>query len=349
MNIKQVVITGQNQVELQDLQLDEKALGADDILVETEYTFISAGTELANYSGLEPKVFTPGNWCSYPWKSGYANIGIVKEIGERVSQNGPTRTIKPGTRVFTYGPHASAHIYDTNRLAIEVPEGLDLKLAVASRMAGVAATAIHVAELGFNRWVAVFGLGTVGNLAAQMFRIMGCRVIGIDPATHRRELAEKCGIPLTVGGSPEEVKQAVRKITDGHMVDIAVDAVGDSRVVMECMRVCAGYGEIILLGTPRASVRGDLTELLSESHLRWVNIKGALEWRLPMYPPATGVAETQFSKQQMIFDWTKRGELLVEPLLSHTLKPGDIKQAYEGLLHNKEEYTGVVLDWRTEK
>ena len=56
MKIKQVVIVGQHQVELQTAALDEKQLGPSDVLIETEYTYISTGTELANYSGSEPKV-----------------------------------------------------------------------------------------------------------------------------------------------------------------------------------------------------------------------------------------------------------------------------------------------------
>ena len=44
MKIEQVVVTGQNQVELQKLDLDEKGLAANELLIKTEYSFISAGT-----------------------------------------------------------------------------------------------------------------------------------------------------------------------------------------------------------------------------------------------------------------------------------------------------------------
>ena len=40
-----------------------------------------------------------------------------------------------------------------------------------------------------------------------------------------------------------------------------------------------------------------------------------------------------------------RGQLHVEPLISHRLKPEEIKQAYDGLLNEPNVYTGVVLDW----
>src|SRR5690349_16233976 len=129
MNIKQVVVTGQNQVELQDGVLEERALAPDELLIQTEATFISAGTELANYTGREPKVFQPGQWCTYPWKSGYANVGIVQEVGAAVKR------VKPGDRVFSYGNHASFVRYNQQRLVIPVPADLDPVVAAAARMA----------------------------------------------------------------------------------------------------------------------------------------------------------------------------------------------------------------------
>lgn len=338
MEIKQVVVIGQNEVELQRLELDGEGLGSDELLIETGRTFISAGTELANYTGKEPKVFQPGTWCAYPWRSGYANVGVVRAVGDGVTR------AKPGERVFTYGPHASMIRYNQNRLVVAVPEQLDSATAAASRMAGVSLSAILVSEIRGNPWVAVFGLGMVGNLAAQAFGIRGCRVIGVDPVGWRRELAERCGLRHTVGGSAEEVQEAIEHITEGGLAGITVDAVGDSRVVMQALKATARHGQLVLLGTSRAPVEGDLTELLSDVHLGLITMHGALEWFLPMYPD-TGDRTSQFSKQMMIFDWIERGLLKMEPLISHHLRPEQIKEAYEGLLRERETYTGVVLDW----
>ena len=100
MQIRQVVVTGQEQVELQHDFLDEQMLGPHDLLIESEWSFISTGTELANYTGREPKVFQAGTWCAYPWRSGYANCGVVRAIGSAVTR------ARVGERVFTYGRHA---------------------------------------------------------------------------------------------------------------------------------------------------------------------------------------------------------------------------------------------------
>ncbi len=338
MEIREVVVTGQNQVELQTAEMDTSILSPNEVIIETEYTFISSGTELANYTGREPKVFQKGAWCAYPWRSGYANVGIVRDIGMNVTR------VSPGSRVFTYGRHASTIRYTHDRLIASVRDTIDPGVVAASRMAGVAMTSIIVAEIGTNPRVIVFGLGLVGNLASQMFQIHGCRVIGVDPVEERRKLAERCGITQTVGGNANEVQAEIQEITNGELGHITVDAVGHSSVVMQALRATASYGQLVILGSPRVSVTGNLTELLSDTHLRWITIRGALEWCVPMYPD-TGNHISQFSKQQTIFDWIERDQLQVEPLISHRLKPEEIKQAYDGLLNDPDVYTGVVLDW----
>ncbi len=338
MKFREVVVTGQNQVELQTGEFDDSNLSPNEVLIDTEYTFISSGTELANYTGKEPKVFQKGAWCAYPWRSGYANVGIVREVGVNVNR------ATPGDRVFTYGRHASTVRYFQDRLIAPVPESIDPAVVAASRMAGVAMTAIIVAEININPCVIVFGLGLVGNLASQMFQIQGCRVIGVDPVAARRELAKRCGIADTVGGDADAVQVQIQELTNGRLGNITVDAVGHSGVVMQALRATANHGQLVILGSPRVSVTGDLTELLSDTHLRWITIRGALEWCVPMYPEI-GNRPSQYSKQQTIFGWIEREQLDVESLISHRLKPEHIKEAYDGLLNEPNLYTGVVLDW----
>jgi len=338
MQIRQVVVTGQNQVALQDLELDGGALGTDEVLIKTEYTFISAGTELANYTGREPQVFQPGRWCSFPWKSGYANVGIVRAVGAQVDR------VAPGARVFTYGPHASAFRYTQRRLLIHVPSDIPPHIAAASRMAGVSATAIIVSEFNPNDWVVVYGLGAVGNLAAQFYQLSGCRVIGVDRVAARCALAERCGIATTVCGDAASVREPIMDLTGGRGVAIAVDAVGDSGVLCAALAATATHGQLVLLGTPRVAVEGDLTRVFSDVHLRWITLRGALEWCIPMYSDRDDRV-SQYSKQEMIWDWIQRGVLQIAPLISHHLAPDQIAQAYEGLLRQREIYTGVALDW----
>ncbi|HCE46946.1 MAG TPA: hypothetical protein DET40_25650 [Lentisphaeria bacterium] len=346
MKIKQVVITGQEKAELQDLEIEGK-LGPEEILVRTECSFISAGTELSIFTAKESAVFQKNSWCAYPWKSGYANVGTVEAVGAAV-----TRAVK-GQRVFTFGPHASHYIYSQEALVMEVPREIDPGIASASRMAGVATAAMAMADRSLHRPnVAVFGLGMVGNLAAQSFRILGANVIGIDPIPSRRKLAEACGIRNTLaGGELKSLEEGLTKLTGNSKVDICIDAVGHTSVVLQALALTANVGQLILLGTPRAPVEGNLTTAFNEIHLRNICVRGALEWCLPVYPPIgmfgykTLPLLSLWDKQKMIFEWIKEGQLTVEPMISHRLPPAKIEEAYQGLLKSPEKFTGVVIDW----
>ena len=344
MKIKQVIITGQNQVELQSRELDE-TLKPDELLVKTEWTFISAGTELANYTGKEPDVFVPGAWCAYPWNSGYANVGTVQAMGANV------KCFKVGDRVFSTGAHSTYVKVNQKSLVVPVPAGLEPSVAVSSRMAGVSTSAVVMADLRLHPWVVVFGLGLVGNLAAQSFGIIGGRVIGVDPVASRRKLAEQCGVRWTVGGSAEEAQKAIVEITGGRKADITVEATGLTPVVLQAIKATADVGQVLLLGTPRAPLQGDLTPAFKEIHLRYLTVRGALEWCPPTYPIASSQNGRSFDvaslydKQMMIFDWVLNGQMKLAPLITHRLAPTQIKQAYEGLLRDSETYVGVALDW----
>jgi 2-desacetyl-2-hydroxyethyl bacteriochlorophyllide A dehydrogenase len=340
MNIKQVVITGQNQVELQSLELDEKDLAPNELLIKTEYSFISAGTELANYTGADAAVFRPGSWCAYPWKAGYANIGMVLDAGEKHREF-------IGRRVYTNGVHASTHRYATDiqyKLVAPVPDGISLEEAVAARMAMVAICGLDASTPRYIRWVVVIGLGMVGNLAAQLYRLTGAQVIGVDPSEARRKMALACGIPHAIGGTEEEVAAQVRQITGGKMANVSVDAVGHSAIALQALRLTADSGEVIVLGTPRSEVQGNLTEVFSAAHIRWVAIKGCLEWNVPTEAALPG-DYSQRKKLDAIFAWIADGRLKLHPLITHVLPPTEIKTAYEGLLREKEKYVGVVLKW----
>ncbi|GIX07138.1 MAG: hypothetical protein KatS3mg115_1541 [Candidatus Poribacteria bacterium] len=263
MRREAIIFPAPNRAELHSEEFDPRP-GPHEVLIETEVSFISTGTELAHYTAQEPR-------ARYPWRPGYANVGVVRERGDRV------RAPELGARVLTYSPHASWVKCRTDRMIVPVPERLEPGIAAASIMAGIAAAGLVYAEVRGWPWTAIFGLGLVGNLAAQSFQIAGCRVIGIDPLARRRELARLCGVERTIGGGPEEVLEAIRELTGGAMASISVDAVGHSAVVTEALQATARFGQLILLGSPRVPVKGDLTELLSELHLQSITLRGALQ------------------------------------------------------------------------
>jgi 2-desacetyl-2-hydroxyethyl bacteriochlorophyllide A dehydrogenase len=341
MKIRQVVVTGKEQVELQHLELDESPLKPRELLIETEMSFISAGTELANYMALDPAVYQKGGWCEYPWKSGYANVGTVLDAGADYKDY-------IGQRVYTNGQHASHHRYETDiqfKLLARVPKALPSPEAVAARMAMVAICGLDASKPQYIRTVVVIGLGMVGNLAAQLFRLTGATVIGVDPSETRRKMAKACGIDHVIAGTEEEIAAQVKEITGGQMANVTVDAVGHSAICLQALRLTATSGELVILGSPRVPFEGNLTEVFQIAHGRWVTIRGALEWNVPT-EGALSFDYSQRKKLDAIFRWIADGRLNLKPMITHVLPPEEIKTAYEGLLKKKEEYVGVVLKWK---
>jgi len=334
MRGKQIVFTEPNRVELQDFEFDAANLAPDEIAIETHYSLISAGTELACLRGKE-------SWAKLPFTPGYAACGEVIATGNGV------QTVSRGDFVFAYTKHAS-HA-KTNRLYARVPEGLDGKLAVFARMAAVSITALRVSDAELGDYVAVLGLGLVGNLAAQLFTLSGCEVIGIDLSPKRVELARRCGVKYAVNASAEDVAAAVERITEGRMCEVVVEASGNPAAAETAASLAGKLGEVVLVGSPRDALVRDITPLLQMIHL-WkhgcVTFKGAHEWRYPVKPDAGGHAKHSIQRNiEILLRLIAERRLRVEELLTHVLSPEECVAAYEGLDRKRDEYIGVVFDW----
>jgi len=228
---------------------------------------------------------------------------------------------------------------------LKAPLDIDKKLILLTRLATIGLTSIRVSSVTPGNIVVVIGLGLVGNFAAQLFQIAGAKVIGVDLSNKRLELARKAGIAYILNPSNCSVKEKVLELTNGKGADIAVDAVGDSRVVLQAAELVRKMGEVIILGTPRASYKTNITQLLRMVHLNWITLKGALEWCFPLYK-TFGSKYSYEENSLYIWQLLKEKKLYTEKFITHIIQPKDFKEAYEGLLNKKDEYLGVVVDWR---
>src|SRR5713101_8169688 len=101
MRARQAVIREPFQVEV--LEVDLPAPGPKQILVETNASAVSPGTELAVYTGTHQWLTDPSlpDW-KFPFRSGYSAAGVVAAVDSEVWG------FKPGDRVSYPGNHASA-------------------------------------------------------------------------------------------------------------------------------------------------------------------------------------------------------------------------------------------------
>lgn len=335
MEIDRFVVVEPGRIEVEKADLDEH-LAPWEVLVETEYSVISAGTEGAGFTGLV-KQMPFGDGGQYPRGTGYGNLGRVLKVGDEVS------SVAPDDRVLSFSSHASMVKADARRMVMSVSRDAPGEQLVFARMAGVSIAALRSSSVQPGDKVLVVGGGLVGNFASQLFRLAGADVMLADLSDLRLEQAVACGIERTVNSGREDLEAAVKDWTGGTGVRIGVEAIGISEVVAQTVMCTARYGEVILLGSPRAHATFDVTPMLLRIHLEAIRMIGALEWRWPQH--ATERSRDLDANYRQIAEWIATGKLVVEPLLTQLASPADCQEMYDGLTSKKEEYLGVVFDW----
>jgi threonine dehydrogenase-like Zn-dependent dehydrogenase len=333
MKSKSVIFDKPFNAILKETEQDD-ALKPNELLVRTERTLVSPGTELAIYRGTE-------SWAPLPYTPGYASAGVVEKVGSAAEG------WNVGDKVFSYSKHSAYSKISTDSIMVKVPEGVSLEEAVFTRMAAVSISALRVSPPELGDYVVVQGLGLVGNLAAQLFSLSGASVIGIDICARRLALAKACGIKFQIDPANGDVKEQALKITGGKGAATVVEATGIPSMAVSAFDLAAKGGDIVLLGSPRGKCEGDITGLLNKVHLSGngcVSLKGAHEWRYPL-KASEGCKHSIQRNCEILLSLIADGSLKARPLITQVAPPSDCQSIYQGLLNDKDNYTGVVFDW----
>jgi predicted dehydrogenase len=253
------------------LDLPEPHLGPDQVLVHGRYSLISSGTEtttlaktpaeLAKQTLSDPwmrnvvkqTVFAAGIsqtarrvWHEMvtPRELGYSGAGTVLAVGENVDG------FKIGQNVaYAATGHAEIAAPAINHV-VPVPDDVDLRHAAFVTVGGIATQALRRADVQFGETVAIYGLGLVGQLCAQIARAAGCVVVGIDISERANALAAASGASLVVDPRDPEWKRRILDFTDKHGVDATIIcASSDSaELVNASMEITRRQGRVVLVG-----------------------------------------------------------------------------------------------------
>ena len=327
-------------------------IGDYDVLLRTEHSLISPGTELAWYSGLQRDV--AGNAFTYPVYTGYCHTGRVLAYGKEV------RGYREGDMVVSGAGHVSHTVIDTRKefevdhsdlkkpIAV-VPEGIPGELAPFAKIGEIALTALRVADFSLGEKVLVLGQGMVGNLAAQLFQVAGADVLTVDISEFRLRKAGECGIEKRLNPERVSLHEEIEKWTGGHGVDITVESTGNSRLLLDAAHYTRRLGDIIVLGTPRKALELNPTPELWHAHMKGISIKGAL--RCLFYPLHGSKLNRRSVERDLweILSLMERGAVQVAPLHTHSYAPADCQRAYGELLEARDTAIGAVFDWTEEK
>ncbi|WP_344544101.1 S-(hydroxymethyl)mycothiol dehydrogenase [Streptomyces levis] len=125
-------------------------------------------------------------------------------------------------------------------------------------MAGYGA-AVNTGGVGRGDSVAVIGCGGVGNAAIAGACLNGAmKVIAVDIDDRKLDLAEKFGATHTVNSRGIDPIEAVRALTDGFGVDIAIDAVGRPETFRQAFYMRDHAGVLVQVGVPSPGMTAEL-------------------------------------------------------------------------------------------
>ncbi len=181
-----------------------------------------------------------------PQPLGYATAGVVLAVGPGVEG------FAPGDRVACagagYANHAELVVVPEN-LVVHVPRELPLEKAAYATLGAIAMQGVRVADPRLGEVAAVIGLGLIGQLAVQLLRAAGCRVLAIDIAENR--VAEALEQGATWGATPGADHEAwMNQATAGHGADIAlVTAASESSAPIQlAAELCRMKGRVACVG-----------------------------------------------------------------------------------------------------
>lgn len=150
------------------------------------------------------------------------------------------------------------------RIVYRLPDSIPFEHAAVIEALSVAVHAVGLKTPAIEEAVLVVGCGMIGLLVIQVLRERGCRRIlatDVDPA--RRALAEQLGAAATIDGRHGDVPAAVRALTDGRGVPLALEAVGLTATVQTAVRSVRKGGTVILIGNIAPSVDLPLQEVVT--------------------------------------------------------------------------------------
>lgn len=336
VNLKQIVFTNVNKAEFLDMgEIDTSSIEPDFVLVKTEYSTISSGTEKANVTGNK---FVPGNVVkpSFPRYLGYSSAGVVVAKGSNVSE----LNINDRVVVF-WGCHKNYNLVNKTN-CVKIPDGVDFQDAAISFIGTFPLAAIRKTKLEIGESMLVTGLGLLGQLAIKLARCNGAYpIIAADISEERRKLALANGADYAFNPLDKDFAKNVREVSNGG-VKTAIEVTGVGQGLDETLDCMAKLGRVALLGCTRDS--NFTINYYGKVHFPGITLVGAHTIARPeneSYP-------NYFTHQddiKAILNLIKGNRLSLKDMVTEVYNPEECGPVYERLATDKNFPIGVQFKW----
>ncbi|RYJ19484.1 zinc-binding alcohol dehydrogenase [Halogeometricum borinquense] len=328
---ERIEFTAPNTVEI--VQRPTPTPGDSEILIETDQSLISSGTETAILTGE----FADGTvWDSlydYPLSPGYCNVGTVIETGNDINDE------LMGCRVASRTTHVRYAAVDRDKCVL-VPETIPTQEAVFLELGKLGLHSLRRGGVELGHATGVFGLGLVGQLLVRLCDAAGAQpIVAFQTSDARREYLPS--EPQIVGVDPRDDWEAtVEEQTDGRGLDVVFEATGNGDAIEPQLHALREEGRLVIVGSPTEPTPLDLHAISRHSY----DVVGAHVYHQPAEPGATN-EWTVTRHAELFFNLVGDGVLNIEPLVSHLVSYEEAPSLYETLRTEKSRTMGMLLDW----
>ena len=324
------VVTFEGPKEVSVREYEDPALGPNEVRLKTLFSGISAGTEMTAYRGSNPylakrweperRLFVEGETSlEYPVEGwGYEEVGEVSEVGPAVTK------VRSGDIVYGTWGHRSTKVVDEDWAAARrLPLGVDPVIGVFSRIGAIALNAVLDADVHVGEYVAVFGQGVPGLIAAQLAGLNGGTVIAIDGIPKRLELARELGVPHVVDFNEKSPAEEIKRFSGGRGADVSVEISGSYPALHEAIRSTAYNSKVVSAGFFQGEGTGlSLGEEFHHNRIRVVcsQISGL-----------SPVLDHRWSVERLertVMSLAAEGRISLEPLVTHAFDADDAHEAF---------------------
>ena len=341
------VVTFEGPREVGIREYEELPLQPNEVRLQTLYSGISAGTELTAYRESNPYLskrwdddrrlfLDAGVSLRHPIEGwGYEEVGEVAEIGSAVTR------VTPGEVIYGTWGHKSTKVVDETWAAQrKLPPGVDPMVGIFSRIGAIALNAVLDADVHVGEYVAVFGQGVPGLIAAQLARLNGGTVIAVDGIPKRLGLARELGaahvIDFTKGSPAEEIKG----LTENRGADVCIEISGSYRALHEAIRSTAYNSKVVSSGFFQGEGMG--LSLGEEFHHNRINVISSQIFGVSL---ALDHRWTVERLERTVMTLAAEQKIGLKQLVTHVFGVDEAEEAFRLLDGDPGEAVQVVLEF----
>jgi predicted dehydrogenase/threonine dehydrogenase-like Zn-dependent dehydrogenase len=284
---------------------------------------------------------------------GYSSAGRVIEVGPGVDE------LALKDRVACIGFESASHaevVFTPKNLCVKIPGNVSFEEASFSALGAIALHGIRTGRPQIGERAVVIGLGLLGQIAIQILKASGLKVMGADIDKQKVKLANDLGADQVVTIGIDDAARKARSFTNGIGADIVyIFASTYSNQPIELAgEIARDRGRVVVVGEITVNVP---RKIYYEKELKLFISRS--------FGP--GIYDPQYEKKGTDYPisyvrWTEKrnaeeflmlvSEKLVklESLITHRFKIQDALTAYDMILgKTAEQCIGVILEYGQEE